>query len=300
MVPLAVLLSGCLGGGTGVGKAGSITSGATGPPTLDTVLEALPHYKVVGPATLELEINELGREGYGYNASLVHFFVPVKPGVQKFTNNPLLILAIPFEAEKTLQGCEKIPKSLHWRFGPVAGNGAGNLTGEYKPGWYHLVMISTTTGGYRVTYNSTKELKTRAPIALDPFVQVGLKTVTGKRSYDETYPMDSPWFAWTQFFLNANTIDGGRDFLVQLNSGGACDVMAINQQLPDPAAVTSSFGAKRVWAAGMGAEPSATVHAEYKPKVEQAAPTDVLLQTVWVRPSTPPVPAAPDPAASPK
>lgn len=283
VVVVTVALSGCLGGGGPAANVGGATESAVkGPETVEDYLMRIPHFVVNGPTAIELEVTKVDTTGFGFSANLLHIGVPVKPGVHKFFKNPLLIAFIPFNFTEQ-PTCGPMPSNMHFRYGPATPEGApgANLTGEYKPGWYHAVILSRGSANYRVVFNSTRDQTVDFDPGPDPWVEAGVQSWNTKKTYEESVPVKNTWFGFSTFQAGGGWADAGRELTLSLNAPQECSSARLQQgtnEVPNH----PLLGTKRVSTWTMGQSTSVTAKASYKPTAEASAPAAADLQLEWV------------------
>lgn len=268
---LLVALSGCVNEPK---LQAAPTHQAAVPPTskIQQVLSQVPHYRVLGPSTVEVEVAHVGQDGWGFNATLVRIYKPVEPKIHRFYGSPSLIAFVPLELEKDAGACQPLPKGIHFRYESheglnQAGANANTLGGTYAPGWYHLVVVAAEPSSYRVTFNSTQELKIENLPAPDPYVTAGYRILKGQRSYEQSLPMENSWLAFAQLYVPARSADFGWDMSVGLTAGRECGAISTSRDMTS-ASVYQVMAEKRLWTGGLGTVGELNLRAQYKPKVD--------------------------------
>lgn len=286
VVLASVLLSGCVGGAgpasldKGAAGGQGLAGGLAPPTTLSDLLKRTPHLKIIGPATFDLEITKVDAGSWAFNATLIHLFVPMKPGYQTFTGSPYLIIFIPLLTEAAPTGCGRVPQEIHYRFGPDAGtNGQGNLSGNFPAGWYHAVILAKTPASYRVSFNSTSKEVVRPWPGVDPWVSAGYKSWGGQRSYEESAEMAEQWFSFARHSTGSGA-DLGRELRVTIALGQDCASSTYESNPLTPTQLVT--GTRSVWTHATGTGAPAHVRGSYKPATEGAAPTQATMELGWV------------------
>lgn len=276
---LLLLASGCVSGSpkTPGPQTGGPGFAAPDNSTIEGVLLNSPHIKVVGTTTLSWEVENGSSESPAWRATLVKFTEQFKASFVAISGDVKFVAAVPLEATNGAPGCGAVPAGVKSFFRPreTVNRGVDNLSGNYGPGWYHFVVLSTGDGTFGISFDAKKEGKARTLPARDPYVTADFAAAGASR--DPTLSLDTigtAWVAWATTSVSGNTLtDGGRELSVNIaecqsgksngNSGGRNTPSGAN-------------------AGALGTTPTPLVKGSYKPTVAALAPTSATLEAGWV------------------
>lgn len=312
-VVVIVLLAGCLGDKAGPGGSNSPTGGFptnTVPAnTTEGVLLNSPHLKILGPATVQWDLQNATVEKPELVSTLVYFGLDAPSDLHARDDGIAFAAFIPLTATEGLQACAPMPTSVKHYLRNFGGGGnedqVGNLSGDYPRGWYHFVAIADEPASLSITFDSEKGLRARKLPAPDPYVAaIQWSSQTGQREYHVEIDTQSVmWFAWAQHQVGVNggfggggggggggssltQVDGGRSHSLGFNG----DCAATSRTSTFPTVQTQDQQHRlRTSAAGTG---GATADAVYSPQQAASAPQTTLhLAAVAIRPvEIPPAP----------
>jgi hypothetical protein len=304
---VVLLLAGCVGEGAPTSSLGPTgTDGTSGPiTTIEDFLLSKPHLKVLGPATIQWNLDNATATSPEVMSTLFYFGTDVPSSHHGREGGLAFAAFIPINATAEAPVCGSIdPAVKHFlrNFGGGPANDFGNLTGDYLKGWYHFIAIADAPGSFSISFDTEKELRNRKLPEPDPFVaNIQWKTMTGAREYHEA--IDSrgvSWLGWAQHQIGAGggggggflQIDGGRRHTLGFND----DCAGVGRTGTSPNVSTQNEQHRlRAFAMGTGA---ASIDAVYTPQQPAAAPQSTLLHFAAVAISPIELPAAPAPTAS--
>jgi hypothetical protein len=289
-VTALLLLAGCaekLPTGPSVsGGGGSLGPGTAAANSTEGVLLSSPHLKILGPATVQWNLQNATAEAPQMVATLVYFGMDTPSDLHARDAGIAFAAFIPLDVTESLPGCDATPPSVKHFLRNFGSGGdedeVGNLTGDYARGWYHFVAIATDAASLSISFDTGKELRPRKLPAADPFVaNIQWLSQTGQREYHvdlETKGVN--WFAWVQHQIGANggfgggggggtsaaQVDGGRTHTVGFN--GDCAQVSRVGALPT---VSTQNEQHRLRTSAAGTA-GVTVDAVYAPSQAAAAP----------------------------
>lgn len=292
-VAVLFVLGGCLGEASGPGKSGppgaSTTSGPISLNTTEDVLLNSPHLKILGPATVQWDLQNATPETPEMVSTLIFFGSDVPS--DHHARDPGIVFAafVPISVVDALSGCAPTPSGVKHFLRNFGGGGdeedVGNLTDDYAKGWYHFVAIADDPASFSISFDTEKELRARRLPGPDPFIQnIQWSSQTGDREYHEDIETKGVrWFAWAQHQIGANggfggggggstltQVDGGRTHTLGFNG----DCAKVERVSTFPTVQTQGEAHRlRTGGAGVG---SAVVDAVYTPQQAASAPQTTL------------------------
>lgn len=278
LVVVAVLLAGCT-----EGPGGSPTGSATATPVPTTAHEVLlgqPSLKILGPATVQWNLQNATEEQIQVVSTLVYIGLTVSSGDHDRDAGIIFAAAIPANATDTLGPCAAQSPGVRAFFRPrdTGNNNFGNLTGDYDAGWYHFVVAADSPGGFDLEFEGGGPNPRKLP-AEDPYVQALAYSVkTGARQLSADVASGGlPWFSWSHHAIGGNqlSVDGGRTHKLAYNDNCA-------EVTRTSTGATIQNNARNLATAAAGVSTGVAAQGTYTPSQAATAPTDTTLSTLWV------------------
>ena len=316
-VTVLLLVAGCLDGkpgpGTSGGPGGTTASGPVVLNSTEDVLLQSPHLKILGPATVQWDLQNATVETPEMVSTLMYFGTDVPSDHHAVDPGIAFSAFVPLTAVDGLSGCIALGADVKHYLRNFGGGGdddedVGNLTGDYAKGWYHFVAIADGPASISISFDTEKQLRARKLPAPDPFVQnIQWSSQTGSREYHlDVETKGVRWFAWAQHQIGVNggfggggggggssltQVDGGRTHSLAFNG----DCAKAERVSTFPTVQTQNEAHRlRIHGGGVG---GATVDAVYTPQQAASAPQTTLHVAAFAV-KVVEMPSAPPPAAS--
>lgn len=293
-VGILILLAGCAGDPDGPGASGQPGGTSSGPVVLNTTEDVLlnsPHLKILGPATVQWDLQNATPETPEMVSTLVYFGSDVPS--DHHSRDPGIAFAafVPVTAVDALSGCAPMPEGVRHFLRDFGGGGdedeVGNLSEDYTKGWYHFIAIADNAASLSISFDTEKQMRARKLPGPDPFVQnIQWSSQTGQREYHvDIETKGVGWFTWAQHQVGVNggfggggggggssatQVDGGRTHTLAVN--GDCSKQERTSTFPTVETQDDEHRL-RMSAAGTG---GAKVDAVYTPQQAASAPQTTL------------------------